>query len=204
MGRQRNQNTRRLALLSGILLCISVVIASNTQWRGLTSQLRGLTSSDRGCSADSVVDDVDDCVKEINHVIEETDSLIAASHHTDDAFSKQDSVMNKWLPLIEAIATLESRKNPKVVSRCGKYVGYLQISKLLVNECNMILKEKRYSYNDRYDKQKSIEMFIIIQNRHNPEGNIEKAIRLWKSGDTQCMHHKARTETYYRKVMKLL
>ena len=188
---------RRLVLLFGILLCISVVIANNTQ-------LPGKTSPDSVCGTDSVGEVVDDCVKEINKVIEETDSLIAANRPVDDLpSSRQDSVMWKWETLIEAIATIESRKNPKVVSRCGKYVGYLQISKLLVNECNMILNERKYSYNDRYDKQKSIEMFIVIQNRHNPDGNIEKAIRLWKSGDTKCMQRKARTESYYRKVMKI-
>lgn len=188
---------RRLVLLFGILLCISVVIANNTQ-------LPGKTSPDSVCGTDSVGEVVDDCVKEINKVIEETDSLIAANRPVDDLpSSRQDSVMRKWETLIEAIATIESRKNPKVVSRCGKYVGYLQISKLLVNECNMILNERKYSYNDRYDKQKSIEMFIVIQNRHNPDGNIEKAIRLWKSGDTKCMQRKARTESYYRKVMKI-
>jgi len=188
---------RRLVLLFGILLCISVVIANNPQ-------LLRHTSTDSVCDTDTVSDVVDDCVKEINKVIEETDSLIAANRPVDDMLSGQDSVMRKWEPLIEAIATIESRKNPKVVSRCGKYVGYLQISKMLVNECNMILRENKYTYNDRYDKQKSIEMFIVIQNRHNPDGNIEKAIRLWKSGDTKCMQRKARTESYYRKVMKIL
>ncbi len=187
---------RRLILLVGILLCITVVIANNPQ-------LLKHASNGGVCDTDTAVEDVDDCVKEINKVIEETDSLIAANMHADDLQLKQDSVMERWGSLIEAIATIESRKNPKVVSRCGKYVGYLQISKLLVNECNMILHEKKYSYNDRYDKQKSIEMFLVIQDRHNPDGNIEKAIRLWKSGDTKCMQRKARTESYYRRVMKI-
>ncbi len=187
---------RRLILLIGILLCITVVVANNPQ-------LLKHASNGGVCDTDTAVEDVDDCVKEINKVIEETDSLIAANRHADELQLKQDSVMERWGSLIEAIATIESRKNPKVVSRCGKYVGYLQISKLLVNECNMILREKKYSYNDRYDKQKSIEMFLVIQDRHNPEGNIEKAIRLWKSGDTKCMQRKARTESYYRRVMKI-
>ncbi len=117
--------------------------------------------------------------------------------------SEQDSILRKWGPVINAIATLESRKNPKVVSRCGNYVGYLQISKVLVNECNMILGEKKYAYNDRLDKDKSIEMFIVIQNQHNPEGSIEKAIRLWKSGDVKCMERKQRTESYYQRIMQI-
>ena len=60
---------------------------------------------------------------------------------------------------------------------------------------------KKYTYADRYDKQKSINMFIDYQEFHNKTGNMEKAIRLWNSGDVNCMMRKARTEGYYKKVM---
>jgi predicted GH43/DUF377 family glycosyl hydrolase len=42
-------------------------------------------------------------------------------------------------------------------------------------------------------------MFILYQKRYNPTNNIEKAIRLWNGG---CEYSKAKTEKYYRKVMK--
>ncbi len=134
---------------------------------------------------------------------EEADSIEINNVDETIYIEKQDSVLRKWGPVINAIATLESRKNPNVVSRCGNYVGYLQISKVLVNECNMIIGEKRYAYNDRLDKDKSIEMFIVIQNQYNPEGSIEKAIRLWKSGDVRCMERKHRTESYYQRIMQI-
>lgn len=134
---------------------------------------------------------------------EEADSIEINNVDETIFIEKQDSVLKKWGPVINAIATLESRKNSNVVSRCGNYVGYLQISKVLVNECNMILGEKRYAYNDRLNKDKSIEMFIVIQNQHNPEGSIEKAIRLWKSGDVKCMERKHRTESYYQRIMQI-
>ena len=107
----------------------------------------------------------------------------------------------KWNPVIQAIAMVESEGNPKRVSRNGLYVGYLQISEILVRECNRIAGYKKYTYADRYDKQKSIDMFIDYQEHHNPEGDMEKAIRLWKSGDKNCMKRKARTEGYYKRVM---
>ena len=100
----------------------------------------------------------------------------------------------KWHAVIEAISMVESTGNPNV--------GYLQISKILVRECNRILGKETYTYDDRYDKQKSIEMFIIYQERYNPEGNIEKAIRLWNSGDVNCMKRKAATNGYYNRVMR--
>ncbi len=107
----------------------------------------------------------------------------------------------KWAPVIRAIAQVESEGNPKMVSKCGRYVGYLQISKILVRECNQILGKQVYTYDDRYDKQKSIDMFIVFQEHFNKEGNTEKAIRLWNSGDLNCMKHKRPTEGYYRRVM---
>ena len=107
----------------------------------------------------------------------------------------------KWGSVIDAIAQVESKKNPKVVSKDGRYVGYLQISEILVRQCNIIAGYKKYTYKDRYDKQKSIDMFIDFQEKYNPEGNYEKAIRLWNSGDLNCMNRKARTEGYFRRVM---
>jgi len=110
----------------------------------------------------------------------------------------------KWAAVIKAIAQVESEGDPKQVSKCGRYVGYLQISKILVRQCNQILGKQVYTYDDRYDKQKSIEMFIIYQEYFNKEGNMEKAIRLWNSGDLNCMKRKRPTEGYYRKVMAKL
>ena len=113
----------------------------------------------------------------------------------------QADLQKKWGAVIEAIAMVECEGNPKRVSRNGLYVGYLQISEILVRECNRIAGYKKYTYADRYDKQKSINMFIDYQEFHNKTGNMEKAIRLWNSGDVNCMMRKARTEGYYKKVM---
>lgn len=108
----------------------------------------------------------------------------------------------KWGAVIEAIAMVESECKPNKVSKNGMYVGYLQISEILVRECNRIVGYKKYTYKDRYDKQKSIDMFIDYQEHYNPDGNMERAIRLWNSGDLNCMNRKTRTEGYYRRVMK--
>ena len=86
-------------------------------------------------------------------------------------------------PLLNAIIQVESKGNPKAYNRSGDCVGLLQITKICVRECNNILKSKgspkRYSYNDRWDGQKSIEMFYILQEKHNPNNNLIKGIRLW-------------------------
>lgn len=101
--------------------------------------------------------------------------------------------------LITAIATVESKLNEKAVSR--DCVGYLQIRPCVVQECNNILKEqkysKRYTLNDRFSKVKSIEMFYIIQDKFNPTYNIERAICIWNAG----AYSKKKPLGYLRKVM---
>ena len=85
--------------------------------------------------------------------------------------------------LMNAIIHIESRGNPNAHNKNGDCVGILQITKICVRECNRILKmkgvDKTYSYADRWDKEKSIEMFYLLQDHYNPEHNIKKAIRLW-------------------------
>jgi hypothetical protein len=121
-------------------------------------------------------------------------SLLASAQEVD--------LEKKWGAVVKAIAQVESEERPDQVSSNGLYVGYLQMSKILVRQCNQILGTQAYTYNDRYDKQKSIEMFIVFQEHFNKEGNMEKAIRLWCSGDLKCMNRKRATNGYYRRVMR--
>lgn len=105
----------------------------------------------------------------------------------------------RWEKLVKAISLIESQHNEKLTSKCGRYVGILQISKITVDECNRILGEKRFNYNHRYNKKHSIEMFYIIQNYYNPNNSIEKAIRIWNGGPN---YSKQKTDKYYKNVLK--
>ena len=108
-----------------------------------------------------------------------------------------------WNPVMDAIIQVESEGNPNAVS--GNSVGVMQITPILVKDCNEILKKqkskKQYTMADRYSVTKSKEMFLIIQKYYNPENNIEKAIRLWNGGIKYSVRA---TNRYYRKVMALL
>ena len=101
---------------------------------------------------------------------------------------------------MEAIIQVESEGNPNAVS--GNSVGVMQITPILVKDCNDILKrqksKKQFKMADRYSVDKSKEMFLIIQKYYNPENNVEKAIRLWNGGVKYSI--KA-TNRYYRKVL---
>lgn len=108
----------------------------------------------------------------------------------------------KWYHVIQAIEQVESEGRTDVVSKDGRYVGCLQISEILVRQCNQIAGYDRFTYADRFSRKKSHEMFILFQEHFNKEGSTEKAIRLWNSGDLRCMQRKASTDNYYNKVMR--
>ena len=109
-----------------------------------------------------------------------------------------------WNNVINAIAMVESNNNPKAIGGGGS-VGLLQITPVLVKDCNKILEKqksaKRYTLKDRMSAQKSIEMFILIQEYYNPQHNVEKAIRLWNGGPNYSVKG---TQGYYKKVKKHL
>lgn len=106
--------------------------------------------------------------------------------------------------LITAIGTVESKLNDKAVN--GVYAGFLQISATMVTECNRINKikkvSKRYTLHDRFNRQKSIEMFHIIQNFYNSSGDLHYAVLLWGEGCSAMKKPKRKTK-YYHKVMKV-
>ena len=106
-----------------------------------------------------------------------------------------------WNPVMDAIIEVESGGDAKAVS--GNSVGAMQITQILVKDCNNILQKKnskkRYTLADRYSVEKSKEMFLLIQSHYNPANNIEKAILLWNGG----VNYSVRATTrYYQKVMR--
>ena len=108
-----------------------------------------------------------------------------------------------WGPVMDAIIQVESEGNPNAVS--GKSVGVMQITPILVEDCNNILmkkkSKKRFALSDRYSVKKAKEMFLLIQSYYNPTNSIEKAIRSWNGGVRYSVRA---TNRYYRKVMDKL
>lgn len=108
-----------------------------------------------------------------------------------------------WSRVINAIIQVESGGNPKARNANGDCAGIMQITPVLVKQCNIWLQQaksnKRYTLKDRYDVEKSKEMFIMMQEHCNPSNSVEKAIRMWNGGPK---YSTSATEGYYRKVMK--
>ena len=106
--------------------------------------------------------------------------------------------------LFNAIAQVESKGEANAVNKKGDCVGILQITKILVKECNDIMKKKgdarRFTLKDRHSVKKSKEMFKVYQDYHNKEHNIEKGIRIWNGGYNGMKN--PRTKAYSNKVIK--
>ena len=127
------------------------------------------------------------------------------------AQAQENSINNNWDSVMEAIIQVESRGNKNAVDKSGTCVGILQMKKALVDETNNILKrnkdKRRYTYSDRYNPQKSKEMFVILQSHFNKEHNVERAIRSWNAGFYYEKRFgweslRRRTKSYYEKVMR--
>ena len=119
-----------------------------------------------------------------------------------EANARNNGTNFNWEPLMDAIIQVESEGNSRAIS--GKSCGAMQITPILVEDCNSILKKrgikKRYTLNDRFSEKKSKEMFVLIMSHYNPSNNVERAIRLWNGG---VNYTKRGTQGYYNKVMRL-
>lgn len=101
-----------------------------------------------------------------------------------------------WDCFTEAMIWRESRGKENAIGDGGKAVGVLQLHKIMVDDANRICRMNgdnvKYTYNDRYSREKSIEIFNIIQEHYNLERDKEKACDIWNSG-----HY----DEYYTSIM---
>jgi hypothetical protein len=110
-----------------------------------------------------------------------------------------------WNHVIDAIIEVESEGKTDAVDKSGKSCGIMQITPILVEDCNRILEKKksskRYSMGDRFSAKKSKEMFLLFQSFYNPKNDVELAIRSWNGG---VNYTKRATQKYFEKVMSKL
>jgi len=87
--------------------------------------------------------------------------------------------------LLSALIFVESSDNDSAYRACEDAVGCLQIRKTMVDDINRILKRrgisKRYTYIDRWSRDRSIEMFNIYKNYYGLE-TPEEIARCWNGG----------------------
>jgi hypothetical protein len=107
--------------------------------------------------------------------------------------------------LVEALIFVESRGKEDAVGDThlgDPSIGVLQIRPIMVREVNRILKKKkskmRFQMKDRFDRKKSIWMFMIWKDYHHPTDNFETIARNWNGGPNG--YRFKRTEQYWNKV----
>lgn len=108
--------------------------------------------------------------------------------------------------LINALIEVESLGNDSAIGDVhligNEAVGALQIRPIMIREVNRILKiqksTKRFKRKDRYNRTKSIEMFLVWKDYHHPEGGFETIARNWNGGPRG--YKNKRTEHYWAKV----
>jgi hypothetical protein len=104
------------------------------------------------------------------------------------------------MQVIEAMAFIESRLNPRANSGVGD-IGYLQIRKSYVDEVNQYSKTKFY-YGDRFSRERSIQMVLILWNTKLKNVSLECRIRRHNGGINGCSMES--TIAYYKAVMYYL
>jgi hypothetical protein len=107
--------------------------------------------------------------------------------------------------LIDALIIVESQGNDSAVGDThlgSPSIGVLQIRPIMVREVNRILKLKgtkhRYKMSDRWDRGKSIEMFLIWKEFHHDDSDYEEIARSWNGGPKGPKN--PRTYSYWKKV----
>jgi hypothetical protein len=91
--------------------------------------------------------------------------------------------------IVKAFAWVESRWNDSIIGKTND-VGYLQITPVLVEDVNRIT-GLSYSLEDRFYREKSIEMFWIIMNHYGCD-TYEKMCKKWNPNAPR---------SYYEKIM---
>lgn len=111
--------------------------------------------------------------------------------------------------LIEALIIVESQGNDMAVGDSHlsePSIGVLQIRPIMVREVNRILKlkgdEHRFKLKDRYDREKSIEMFMIWKDFYHDDSDDETIARSWNGGPKGSKNPK--TIRYWEKVEGIL
>lgn len=112
--------------------------------------------------------------------------------------------------LLSALIFVESRGNDSAIGDKhlvgNEAVGALQIRPIMVREVNRICKiigsHQHFALKDRFDRNKSIHMFMVWKDYHHKNDSDETIARNWNGGPKG--YKKDRTVKYWNKIEKQL
>lgn len=130
---------------------------------------------------------------QIDSLEKQVDSLVVDTELAKYNINRND--------ILEAIIFVESRNNNLAYAPSEDAVGCLQIRRVMVDDVNRILKRKnssiQFTYNDRWDRKKSIEMFNIFITYYG-FNTAEEMARGWNGGPRGI--NKSTTLEYWNRV----
>lgn len=100
----------------------------------------------------------------------------AVAESAESAEMKKDTLSDYQILQLALIYT-ESEGNPLAVGK-NNDLGCLQITPVYVDEVRRITKDTSYNHTDAFNPEKALEMFSVVQDYHNPNHDIDAAIRL--------------------------
>ena len=108
--------------------------------------------------------------------------------------------------LVRAMVWVESKGDPNAFAKREDAAGVLQIRPIMVNEVNRILNinkdDRFYTLNDRWNEEKSIEMFYVFVDYYHKDSSYEEIARCWNGGPKGLQ--KKQTKRYWKKVQNTL
>ena len=153
-----------------------------------------------------------DKIEQLEQKLEYKQFQVDSLQHVNDSLVEQYQLfdyivkpVNYMINLMDAIMEVESSNNDSAYNASEDAVGCLQIRKCMVDDVNRILKRKkityRYSYNDRWSRDKSMQMFDIYC-KYYRLNTAEKIARCWNGGPRGMQNEM--TVGYWERVMNKL
>ena len=151
-----------------------------------------------------------DTIEQLENQLEHKQFQIDSLKHEIDTLQWENQIWdfnlsNNTVHLLSAIIHVESNNNDSAYRANEDAVGCLQIRKTMVDDINRILKRrgisKKYTYIDRWSRDRSIEMFEIYCNYYNLT-TAEEIARCWNGGPRGM--NNPLTANYWKKVQKNL
>lgn len=108
--------------------------------------------------------------------------------------------------MLESIIYIESRGREDAYNASEGAVGVLQVRPIMLRHANLISGYERFKLEDRWCREKSIEIFWVVQEHHNPNMWLDQACHIWNAGisDRRRWHitqgYRDRVSLVYNKI----
>jgi hypothetical protein len=102
-----------------------------------------------------------------------------------------------------AVAAVESHGDPRAFNRDEDAAGIVQIRPIMLRDANRIMGRQRWSLSDRWNVEKSLEMFRLVVLHYHPQDGPEQWGRCWNGGPGWRRHPHA-TDEYWSRVQAAL